>query len=509
MKKQLTTFKSGSLQRSLRATRVAALLPAIALLVSIQSSHAQSLVGTSDTTAAAVSGLNSDLTGLAVGVFGNTQSTDGYGAAGLASATSGPAAGVQGQSQSSSGRGVYGVATATTGMNYGVFGQSQSSSGRGVYGEATATTGMNYGVYGAARSPSFSAGVLGRNVSTTGLALGVQGVSLSPIGAGVFGINSATTGLAWGMLGVSNSADGKGVQGWANSTTGLTTGVYGVSASSTGYGVYGLNTSGGGYGVYGDSTSGYGVYGTASTGVGIQGTCSPTGSNSCFNGVAGLNLTTSGNANGLWGLTMSPQGNAVYLVNSGGGNLIFGTQSNGGSATFYVQGNGGGYFGGAVQINGDLHVGGTLTKGGGSFKIDDPLDPANKYLSHSFVESPDMKNIYDGVTRLDARGEAWVELPDYFEALNRDFRYQLTSVGASQPGLYIGREVKGNRFRIAGGKADAKVSWQVTGIRKDAWANAHRIATEEDKPSEKRGTYLYPELYGASADKNEDAIVKH
>jgi hypothetical protein len=75
-------------------------------------------------------------------------------------------------------------------------------------------------------------------------------------------------------------------------------------------------------------------------------------------------------------------------------------------------------------------VTGTLTKGGGMFKIDHPLDPENKYLSHSFVESPDMMNIYNGIIRLNALGEAWVVLPDYFEALNRDFRYQLTSVGA-------------------------------------------------------------------------------
>jgi hypothetical protein len=44
------------------------------------------------------------------------------------------------------------------------------------------------------------------------------------------------------------------------------------------------------------------------------------------------------------------------------------------------------------------------------FRIDHPLDPANKYLNHSAVESPDMKNIYDGVVTLDADGEAVVEL---------------------------------------------------------------------------------------------------
>jgi hypothetical protein len=92
-----------------------------------------------------------------------------------------------------------------------------------------------------------------------------------------------------------------------------------------------------------------------------------------------------------------------------------------------------------------------ITKGGGGFKIDHPLDPTNKHLWHSFVESPDMKNIYDGVTILDERGEAVVELPDWFEALNRDFRYQLTAICGAAPNLHIAEEVAGNRFRIAGG----------------------------------------------------------
>ena len=42
-----------------------------------------------------------------------------------------------------------------------------------------------------------------------------------------------------------------------------------------------------------------------------------------------------------------------------------------------------------------------------------------------------MKNIYDGVVTLDVYGEAEVQLPAWFEALNTDFRYQLTAIGAS------------------------------------------------------------------------------
>ena len=53
---------------------------------------------------------------------------------------------------------------------------------------------------------------------------------------------------------------------------------------------------------------------------------------------------------------------------------------------------------------------GAITKAGGGFKTDHPLAPAGKYLYHSFVESPDMKNIYDGTVVTDADGRAVVEL---------------------------------------------------------------------------------------------------
>ena len=142
--------------------------------------------------------------------------------------------------------------------------------------------------------------------------------------------------------------------------------------------------------------------------------------------------------------------------------------------------------------NGDVSIAGNLSKGSGSFKIDHPLDPANKYLSHSFVESPDMMNIYNGNVILNDEGEAWVELPEWFEALNRDFRYQLTCIGG-QALVYVEEEISGNQFKIAGGTSGLKVSWQVTGVRQDPYAEAHRIKVEEEKPAAKRGSYLHPE----------------
>ena len=157
-----------------------------------------------------------------------------------------------------------------------------------------------------------------------------------------------------------------------------------------------------------------------------------------------------------------------------------------------------GYFGGLLKatiLETDI-----LTKGSGSFKIDHPLAPANKYLSHSFVESPDMMNIYNGNVTSDANGDATVTLPAYFAALNRDYRYQLTVIGQFAQAI-VATKIRDNRFTIKTDKPNVEVSWQVTGIRHDAWANAHRVQVEEDKSEKELGSYLHPELFGESAEK--------
>jgi hypothetical protein len=107
-----------------------------------------------------------------------------------------------------------------------------------------------------------------------------------------------------------------------------------------------------------------------------------------------------------------------------------------------------------------------------------------------------MKNVYDGVSVLDSKGEAAITLPDWFEALNRDFRYQLTAVGAAAPNLHVAEEIRSNGFRIAGGKPGSKVSWQVTGIRRDAYAEHNRIAVAPEKALDQRGKYLHPKEHG-------------
>ena len=187
---------------------------------------------------------------------------------------------------------------------------------------------------------------------------------------------------------------------------------------------------------------------------------------------------------------------ARAVVGTQGSTSCAGTYAVGGCAT-----TGDGVVGRATSgragfFDGDVEITGSLSKGSGSFKIDHPLDPLNKYLYHSFVESPDMMNIYNGHVSLNETGEAWVELPEWFDALNREFRYQLTAIGAPGPNLYIAEKIMNNQFKIAGGQAGTEVSWQVTGIRHDPYAEANRIAVEEWKPLAEQGSYLYPEAYG-------------
>ncbi|MCP4546952.1 MAG: hypothetical protein GY835_10855 [bacterium] len=214
-----------------------------------------------------------------------------------------------------------------------------------------------------------------------------------------------------------------------------------------------------------------------------------------FGCVGNVQPTGSGNYMGVWG----------YVGGSSGANYgVYGQATNSGTGInvgVYGRASGGAY-NYAGQFTGNVHVSGTLSKSAGSFKIDHPLDPESKYLYHSFVESPDMKNIYDGVVQLDNSGESWVELPDWFDALNGDFRYQLTCIGGYAQ-VYIAEEVTGNRFKIAGGSPGLKVSWQVTGIRHDAYAEKHRIPVEEYKPDHAQGTYLSPDAFGLSESRAE------
>lgn len=156
---------------------------------------------------------------------------------------------------------------------------------------------------------------------------------------------------------------------------------------------------------------------------------------------------------------------------------------------------------GSMVIGGNCQITGNLSKGSGSFKIDHPLDPKNKFLYHSFVESPEMMNIYRGNAILNENGEAKVSLPEYFEALNMEFSYQLTPIGKPAPNLYIAKEIRDNTFFIAGGNPGQKICWQVTGVRNDPYAQNNRIEVEVEKADYQKGKYLHPEAYGENREK--------
>jgi hypothetical protein len=412
--------------------------------------------------------------------------------------------GVQGIADSSSGFGVFGRATNTSGGTVGVEGISDSTAGTGVFGSASALSGLTIGVKGTSNSPT-GTGVFGHASATNGSANaeGVFGQSDAPNGIGVNGVATSASGPTTGVFGTSGSTSGNGVLGRATAATGFNFGVQGISASPSGIGVQGVNSaSSGGNAVVGSalakSGQAFGVNGLSASpsGAGLHGVNSASGGNA----IQGFATATSGASVGVNGSSASPSGIGVEANNTSLGEFVslagpapFIIDAHTTTTTlFSVDNSGNGFF------DGNLAVKGKLTKGSGSFKIDHPLDPENKYLSHSFVESPDMMNIYNGVVVLDARGSAWITMPDYFEALNRDFRYQLTSIGRPQPSLYIAQEMSSRRFRISGGKPGGKVSWMVTGIRQDAYANAHRILTEEEKPPQEQGRYLHPELFGAS-----------
>jgi hypothetical protein len=367
----------------------------------------------------------------------------------ISSSTPGPSsAAVRGQNNGTGGNGI-GVQGYQAGTGAGVYG-SVAGAGYGVHGEAGPG---GDGVYGHAPG-AYSAGVTGG----ADAGVGVQGTSTT--GTGVWGRHDGTDGNGIGVYG---RHAGSGVGGYFTSVSG--NGVYGQGSA---YGVYGS----GSYGVYGLGS--YGVYGQ-------------------------------GSAYGLYGNATGSSSTGVYAEgDTYGGSFVsndstFGYGIVAGGATAYTTGFAG-YFRGDIYADHNLYVNGTIFKGANNFYIDHPVDPANMYLTHTSVESPDMKTFYDGVATLDAHGTAVVPLPAWFGALNRDCRYQLTAIGAAAAGLYIAQEVVNNQFTIAGGTPGMRVSWLVTGIRQDAWANAHRTAVETHKAGAEQGHYLHPELFGVSAD---------
>ena len=150
----------------------------------------------------------------------------------------------------------------------------------------------------------------------------------------------------------------------------------------------------------------------------------------------------------------------------------------------------------AGYFSGSINVTGSVVKSADVVKVDHPLDPKNKVLTHSSVSSDQMINIYSGNAVLDSDGKVSVEIPEWVEYYNAEFRYQLTAVGGAAPDLHIAEEVKNGIFKIAGGKPGMKVSWEITGIRNDNYAKQNPVEVEKFKTTDERGFYINPEAYG-------------
>jgi trimeric autotransporter adhesin len=479
-------------------------------------------------------------TGFTYGVYGTTASTSGVGVGGAVPASSGTTYGVTGGANSPSGFGVFGTNSATSGNAVGVYGASSSTTGYGIVGlqgGAGVASGVPAGVYGVTGS-SAGYGVEGTSpgigVYGTGI-VGVDGITSSTAGIGVNGIASATTGNTYGVHGQSQSPGGYGVFGQQFASSGNTAGVYGTTSSSFGFGVEGQSPYTGVYGVsnapssagqdiflaaglWGDSNELAGILGTADGGYGgyflNDGSSSPTlvvdnqtttvGAE-LFNAFMPNLLTNSSaiigdpgcaESNGNMGLQLGQLGMSGCTNYTLLGNNVGDTYLNAASGeTLHLR------IANSDQltvVTGTVNVNGTFTAGDKKFKIDHPLDPANKYLYHTSVESSEMMNIYTGNVTTDASGLATVQLPDWFEALNTDFRYQLTAIGQFSQAI-VASEISSNQFSIRTDKPNVKVSWQVTGVRHDAYANAHRIPVEVEKAPADRGHYLYPDALGQPA----------
>ena len=436
-------------------------------------------------------GQSNATSGSSYGVYGLTSSTANFaaGVAGVENATTGQVFGAVGSTSSSTAgaTGVNGYESSKTGQVFGVFGSTTSSTNfaAGVSGNANATSGQVYGVVGVSNSTTNgAAAVNGYEPATTGVVYGVNGStsSTTDYAAGVSGYEGASTGQVSGVSGgtTSTTTGASGVRGAASATTGNVYGVSGYSASAAGVGVVGT--------AYASSGNTTGIIGS---------TVSPNGI-----GAFGNSTSTSGGT-GIQGNTESTSGGAagLFVAHGGGGLILSGLSGSGYKGVFSVDAAGNGFYAG------NLNVTGKLTKGSGSFKIDHPLDPANKYLSHSFVESPDMMNVYNGNITTDRHGLATVSLPDYFEALNGDFRYQLTVIGQFAQAI-VARKISANRFVIRTSKPNVEVSWQVTGIRHDAYANVYRIPVEVGKTAREQGYYLHPEVFGQPESKGISAAWK-
>jgi len=300
--------------------------------------------------------------------------------------------------------------------------------------------------------------------------------NLAARGVGVFGAGGPSNSSGPGGFGVVGSG-GPGFGGIGGS------GVSGVGGDGAANGGNGVRATGGGSG---NGNGGSGLFATGGDGSvrGGFGVDARGGTGANAQGGDGVDATGGDSTNSVGGRGVVATGGGSGAGNQGGSGI---TALGGSGATIGLAGN----FIGDVNISGKL----TVTSGMKMFHIDHPLDPENKYLNHVAIESAEVLNVYSGNITTDTNGDAVVTLPDWFEALNKDFRYQLTVVGTFAQAI-IASKIKGNRFAIKTNAPNVEVSWQVTGVRSDPTTRKFPLQVEEAKSERERGYYLNPDAYG-------------
>lgn len=383
----------------------------------------------------------------------------------------------------------------TSDTSYALFVNYTTSSYGGIYSKGTQFGLYGYsayqiGVYGdggikGVRGIGFSSGGIGvHGTANNGNAVGVYGDSASNTGVygsggeiGVWGAASGTDDV--GVFGAADAAGSVGVWGASAANTGVygsggTRGVWGVTTNANATGVYGEANNFGAIGVWGHSYENTAVYGDSWNGIAVWG--ESTNNHGVYGrtyDLAKYGVFATSPYRGLWAETTGVSSNRAAVVGD-----------NFNSSTGWA-----GYF------FGDVNATGTISRPASGFTIDHPLDPANRSLSHAAVESPEMKTIYDGVAVTDDRGTAVVQMPDYFQALNQEFRYQLTVIGVFAQAI-VSEEIANNQFTIMTDQPNVKVSWQVTGVRHDAYTAWQPLVVEQNKPEDQIGKYWQPQAYG-------------
>ncbi len=338
---------------------------------------------------------------------------------------------------------------------------------------------------GTLNSIAIRAGVTGGN----GVAVLVENTVAANPFSGLEASTNSTVANNSAVLGISTAA-ASGVTGEVEATASAFSAVFGNNLRTTG----GVGVSGIGFqGTAGQSfvAGGSGVFGVhENPTVGANPAANPPIVNA---GVTGLGFF------GVLGQTEQNAGTGVFGLNVAIDNGVDDATGVTGNGAFVgVLGNSDAGAFGVASLTSILALDDLASAGTKTFLIDHPLDPENKYLKHFSVESNEILNIYRGNVILDNSGTSIVEMPNYFDAINVDFSYNLTAIGAPAPGLYISKELKNGMFEISGGVAGQKVSWQITAQRNDAYVQEHpeKLNPEPMKPENRRGKYLHPEFYG-------------